>query len=387
MNRLKTAFKILFIISWVCLFLWSFRSVRVRLYETVIWALGYGLAPGTSTPKEFIELSSFHPVSMLKPVQENFVKEPVFDTIEIHGHIFRDPPKDFLGAMDKLRSKYFINLSLQTVTASDYLTLRKKFNSERIFHFVGFNWKHSKDENFGSLMAKDLEEIAKLGARGIKLWKNFGLMVRDKNDKLIQLDDQRLDPVWDVVVKYNLLVCMHTADPPAFFKPLDEKNERFEEFAKHTSWSFYRDGLPSFDDLIEQRNRLFQKRRDITFVAQHFGESAHDLKRAGEILEKNPNVYFDIAQRIDELGRQPRAARKFFIKWQDRLLFGTDGLPDYEKIKIYWRFLETDDEYFDYYPPSKPRKGFWKISGIHLPKEALRKIYYENAAKLLGIKM
>ena len=136
---------------------------------------------------------------------------------------------------------------------------------------------------------------------------------------------------------------------------------------------------------MQQRDRLFTRRKDVTFVALHFGEFAHDLSRAQDLLDRHPNVYVDIAQRIDELGRQPRAAREFLIKNQNRILYGTDGLPDPEKLKIYWRFLETDDEYFDYFPAGTNRKGVWKIYGVKLPPDVLRKIYYSNAARLLRI--
>ncbi|MBI3395527.1 MAG: amidohydrolase family protein, partial [Spirochaetia bacterium] len=139
-------------------------------------------------------------------------------------------------------------------------------------------------------------------------------------------------------------------------------------------------------DLLAERESMFKRRPDVIFVSLHFGELAHDLKKAGALLDHCPNVYFDIAQRIDELGRQPRAAREFLLRYQDRILYGIDGPPDLEKARIYWRFLETTDEYFDYFPPYKPRKGLWTISGVGLPPSVLKKLYYDNAARLLKLK-
>ena len=387
MSSFRKFLKALFILSWIFLFLWSFRGVRLWLHEAVLWTRGFNLAPSGQAPPEFVPLHRFHPVSRLRPYEtETIPARPRFPTIEIHGHIFRKVPPDFTGAMDRSHVRYFINLSGWTKTAAQYRKLIAKHPSPRILHFVGFHWKHAgKSENFGRLIAKDLEEVARLGARGVKLWKNFGLKVKDPQGKLIALDDRRLDPVWDVCAKYRLVVSMHSADPPAFFTPTDRKNERFGELGRKPQWSFYRPGLPSFKELMEQRDRLFKRRRDVTFIAVHFGEYAHDLKKAEKLLKDHPNVILDTAQRIDELGRQPRAARKFILRHQDKILFGTDGPPDFKKSRIYWRFFETRDEYFDYYPPHKPRKGLWKIHGLGLPDATLKKLYYDNAARLLRL--
>ena len=388
-SRLKPVLKVLFILSWVILLLWSFHGTRVWVRQNVVWALGFGVPPGGESFQEHIPLGAFYPRSELQPRTQNIPEKPANTTIEFHGHIFKKYPKDFLGAMDKTGTGYFINLAGRTVTLDAYQKLRKKFhNTPRILHFVGFNWSHTpKHKDFGERMARDLEAIAgaKNGTKGIKLWKNLGLMARDPEGKLIPIDDKRLDPVWDVCAKYNLVVGIHTADPPSFFRPIDAHNERFGELGRRPEWSFARKGLPSFDELLAQRDRLFERRRDIRFVALHFGEYSHDLNKAESFLEKHPNVWVDIAQRIDELGRQPAAARAFLLKWQDRILFGTDGYPDFKKVQIYWRFLETGDEYFDYYPSHKPRKGLWKIYGLNLPGPVLKKIYYDNAAGLLKL--
>ncbi|MCE9599250.1 MAG: amidohydrolase family protein [Spirochaetia bacterium] len=379
-------------ISYVFLFLWAFAPIRQTIKLSVLSMFGAARSKFSSVPED-IYLSSFQPTPELVPVSVTEPARPKFDVIEFHGHLFADrfggPPEDLAAQMQKGGIKYFIDLALFTSTLKEYQKLVEKTHQDNVIHFVGFNWKHlreAKTDDFGVGMAKDLEEIAKAGVRGVKLWKNFGLIEKTPDGKLLAMDDPRLDPVWDVCAKYKLLVAIHTADPPAFFRPVNQFNERFDELGRRPEWSFDSPDLPKLDEILAQRERLFKRRKDVTFVALHFGELAHNLKRAASLLDTNPNVSLDIAQRIDELGRQPFAAREFLIKYQDRILFGTDGLPDYKKIKIYWRFLETSDEYFDYYPAGGNRKGVWKIYGVHLPDPVLKKIYYTNAARLLRLK-
>jgi predicted TIM-barrel fold metal-dependent hydrolase len=337
-------------------------------------------------PPEDIFLSTFEPRSELI-TEEHVLTKPLFPVIEFHGHIFKEFNKEsFFKELNKNHAEYFINLALRTVTKEDFVKLLDKTgNDKRILHFPGLNWEKTKTDDYKG-MANDLEEIVKMGnVKGIKLWKDFGLKHRKKNGKLIRMDDPDLDPVWDVCEKYNLLVAMHTADPPAFFREVDRHNERLPELSRHSDWSFTGGDLPSFQDLLDQRDRLFKRKPRIRFIAQHFGELAHDLNQASRMLDTNPSVWVDMAQRIDELGRQPGASRAFIIKYQNRILYGTDGMPDYEKARVYWRFLETKDEYFDYHPLHKPKKGIWKIYGLGLPETVLRKIYYNNSVKLLGL--
>ena len=375
-----------FSLSWVLLFLWAFLPVRLWVTRTAVMLAGFA-AGGTEGPtSEFLDITEFRPRSMLVPTAEHLVSRPRFPLVEFHGHVFGDSSKDFVSELDRAHIRYFVDLAARTATLKDYLQLKARYPSPRIIHFVALNWKHTRTEaGFGTPMAAELESLARAGARGVKLWKNFGLMERDRGGRLIPLDDPRLDPVWDVCARNKLIVAIHTVDPPAFFEPIDGRNERFGELGRRPFWSFRSADLPSFTQVLQQRERLFQRRRDVRFVALHFGELAHDLKAADALLGRNSNVDLDIAQRIDELGRQPRAARAFLIRWSDRILYGTDGIPDYEKSRIYWRFLETEDEYFAYHPKHKPRKGLWNIYGLGLPDEVLRKLYYGNAARLLRI--
>ncbi len=231
----------------------------------------------------------------------------------------------------------------------------------------------------------------------MKVLKTLGLYLRDNvaEGKLIAVDDKRFDPLWDACGKLGLPVAIHVSDPIAFFLPTDRFNERFEELNNHPDWSFHGKDYPSNDEILAARNRVFARHPKTQFVALHVGNFAEDLGNVSAALDKYPNLHVDIAARVGELGRQPRAARKFFDKYQDRILFGTDAVPNGfetpqqifgEKLyEIYYRFLETTDEYFDYAPAPVPPQGRWQIYGIGLPPQILKKVYYNNAARLLGL--
>ena len=232
-------------------------------------------------------------------------------------------------------------------------------------------------------MVSDLQKDIQNGTQGIKLWKNFGLDFKKPDGSRLTIDDPILDPLFKECEKAGLVISIHTVDPKSFFDPIDRFNERYEELLRRPEWAFDPEKYPDRKVVLQERNRLFQKHSGLTFIALHLAESAESLDDVALLLEKNSNVYVDIAARIDELGRQPYKTRKFFIQYQDRIFFGTDGPPEQEKYEVYSRFLETQDEYFDYYPANKPRKGFWKIYGVFLDESVLEKIYYKNAEELL----
>ncbi len=211
----------------------------------------------------------------------------------------------------------------------------------------------------------------------------------------MKVDDARFDPMWEACATLHMPVAIHVSDPEAFFLPIDRFNERFEELNNHPDWSFYGRDFPSNAELLAARNRMFARHSRTQFVALHMGNHAEDLADVAECLDRFPNMHVDIAARIGELGRQPRTARKFFDKYQDRILFGTDAVPHTrttlqqifgdDLYRIYYRFLETEDEYFDYAPAPTPPQGRWRIYGLGLPESILKKVYYQNAARLLGI--
>jgi predicted TIM-barrel fold metal-dependent hydrolase len=231
----------------------------------------------------------------------------------------------------------------------------------------------------------------------LKILKTLGLYLRENitSGALVKIDDVRFDPMWDACGQLNLPVAIHISDPIAFFTPTDRFNERYEELNNHPDWSFYGGDFPSNAELIAARNRVIARHPHTRFVTLHVGNFAEDLQNVGDNLDRFPNMSVDIAARVGELGRQPVTARKFFDKYQDRILFGTDATPHGDEYpqqvfndqlyEIYYRFLETSDEYFDYAPAKIPPQGRWRIYGIDLPDSVLHKVYYENAARLLRI--
>jgi predicted TIM-barrel fold metal-dependent hydrolase len=365
-----------------------FRENQIRFKFWGLRVLGFLSPKSLPDFRDDLRITEFNPKPLLTGIEDGRPnKLPSFPVVETHGHIgrfFKTTPEGLTKSMDQAGIKFFINLSF--TTGDDYVKLQKEYNDPRIVHFSTFNWKRMEEsDDFVNLMLSDLRKDIENGSKGIKLWKNFGLSLKKKNGQRLKLSDPILDSLFQECAKHGLIISIHTVDPPSFFFPINSENERYEELIRKPEWSFYGTEYPSFEEVLEERNELFKRHKNLKFIALHFGEYAHDLEKAAKILEDHPNVYLDIAARIDELGRQPYRARDFFIKWQDRIFFGTDGPVDLGKFEIYSRFLETKDEYFDYYPNHKSRKGFWKIYGIELPKEVLEKIYYKNAYSFFNL--
>ncbi len=219
---------------------------------------------------------------------------------------------------------------------------------------------------------------------GLKVLKTLGLYLREhgKTGPLVTIDDARFDPMWEACGALGMPVAIHIGDPEAFFLPTDRFNERYEELQAHPDWSFHGRDFPSFASLLEARDRVYARHPKTTFVGLHVGHHAEDLADVGRSLDRFPNLHVELAARIGELGRQPRASRRFFERYQDRILFGTDAVPHGvetpqqvfgdELYRIYYRFLETADEYFDYAPAPVPPQGRWRIYGLELPETILR---------------
>jgi predicted TIM-barrel fold metal-dependent hydrolase/lysophospholipase L1-like esterase len=240
---------------------------------------------------------------------------------------------------------------------------------------------------YGARMADRLSETVRQGACGLKLLKSLGLTIRDQNGKIIPPDDPRFDPVWERAGELGIPVIWHCADPRAFFEPIDEKNERWEELYRHPEWSFYGGDFPKFDDLVAARMRVVGRHPKTTFILAHFADLPDDLRTLGGYLDKYPNAYVEFAGRIAELGRQPFTAREFFLKYQDRILFGTDGVPPKTELIPHFQMLETRDEFFPYEDNPFPPQGFWNIYGLDLSDDVLKQVYYENASRIIpGVK-
>ncbi len=318
------------------------------------------------------------------------VEKPLFPVVDVHNHLGGGKDRltpaavqKYLKEMSEARVRTVVNLDggwgerlKETVVALD------DAHPGKFLTFALINFDGIDNPDWGQTEATRLEESFKAGAKGLKFHKTFGLRYRYKDGKLMPIDDPKLDLVWEMCAKYKRPVVIHIADPAAFFTPLDRFNERWHELNTNPGWLFFGEQFPKRQDILDQLHRVVAKHPKTTFVNTHFGNNAEDLGAVADKLDKYPNMYVDIDARISELGRQPYTARKFFIKYQDRILFGTDTTPNREAYRIYYRFLETDDEYFDC-SASHHRQGFWNIYGIFLPKEVLEKVYYKNAERVL----
>jgi predicted TIM-barrel fold metal-dependent hydrolase len=333
-----------------------------------------------------LKLLDWRPKSQLV-VEETTILKPKFPVIDFHNHLrAHDNAEKYLEEMDKAGVMKCVSLDGRSEKDFYKEHLKRLFSVSKDRFIVFFSPDFSKidEPDFGIKEAKKLEEAVKMGVRGLKIFKSLGLTIKDKTGKLVPVDDPRIDPIWAKCGELGLPVMIHVSDPKAFFTPVDKYNERYDELGAHPSWSFYGEEYPSKEEILAQRNRMFAKHPNTIFVGAHVATLPEELHQVAMWLDAYPNLYVDFCARISDLGRQPYTARKFLIKYQDRIVFGTDTPPDAEAFRVYYRFLETDDEYFD---PSGGHhlQGRWMIYGVFLPDEVLEKIYYKNALKLLSM--
>ena len=313
-----------------------------------------------------------------------------FPCVDVHCHwSIRQDPDDLLRAMDERNVLYANNLS--GGFGDDLDAVLKKFDPKkypRLLTFCNIDWEQVGTPTWETDVRQYLIDCKARGVRGLKIFKGLGLTDKDANGQVIRIDDPRLNVVWDTCAEIGFPILQHAADPVAFFQPIDEHNERWMQLKRHPDWSFYGPAFASRAEVLAEFDRVVETHPKTTWIAAHLGNYAEDLTALGERLDKYPNLNADISAREAEWGRQPYTARKFFVKYQDRLLFGTDrypGRPDQPRYRVYYRILETDDEYFDYFEGKFPPTGEWKVYGLFLPDVALKKIYYNNAARILGL--
>jgi len=256
---------------------------------------------------------------------------------------------------------------------------------ERFLVFGGVDWSQwaERGEAFPDWAAGRLRVQKERGAEGLKIWKGFGLHVKDHKGSLVNVDDPRLDPIWQAAGELGLPVVIHVADPVAFFDPVDETNERWEELGNYPDWQFPSPPFPSFLHIVNGLANLVSCHSNTTFIGAHVGCYAENLAWVGALLDRCPNFYVDISARIGELGRQPYTTRRFFLQYADRILFGSDMGPYPEAYRVIYCFLETDDEYFNYNAAPIPLQGRWHVHGLYLPDEVLEKVYFRNAERIL----
>jgi predicted TIM-barrel fold metal-dependent hydrolase len=361
----------------------------------------------TAQPRQTkgLPLEEYAPKSMLH-LPETHVPRARFPLIDFHTHItggdpngskirFDIDPADCLTVMDRKNIQTMVDL---TGSYGDGLReAQRRLQEAHPGRFVIFTepaWIKASDRNYAKFQADQIESDHKAGAKGLKVLKTLGLYLREAgSQKLVRIDDARFDPMWETAGALKMPVAIHVSDPEAFFLPIDRFNERWEELHAHPDWSFHGRDFPGNRDLQEARRNVMRRHPRTQFVCLHVAD-AEDLPYVSECMDSHPNMSVDIAARIGELGRQPRMARKFFDRYQDRILFGTDasGGTSYPQqtfgdalYEIYYRFLETEDEYFDYAPATVPPQGRWRIYGLGLPEQVLRKVYFENASRLIGL--
>jgi predicted TIM-barrel fold metal-dependent hydrolase len=340
------------------------------------------MAMVTAKAEVTLPLSQFQPQSTLVTA-EHPVERARFPVIDYHNHLDALDPVEILRIMNACGIERVVNITMKT--GEEAIRMIDKFRSvdaERFATIGWMDWSGVEKNDFVQVTFDRLERLVEHGAKGIKFWKNLGLSVRDRTGNLLRVDDERLAPIFDKAAELSIPVMFHIADPDAFFLPVDGLNERFEELAAHPDWSFHGSQF-SKKELLDQRDRVIARHPKTTFVAAHVAECGEHLARAAHLLENHPNVLLDISARASELGRQPYSARALFLRFPDRILFGSDLVPEESMYRLYFRFLETADEYFDY-PSHASRQGRWQIHGIYLPDEVLRKVYRENALRLLS---
>lgn len=333
-----------------------------------------------------LKLLDWQPKSQMV-VKETIVLKPKYPVIDIHNHLGDlENTEKYLEEMDKAGIWKCVSLDGNSKDDRyiEHLKVSQSVSKDRFLVFFRPDFSKIDEPDFGKKEAEKLEKAVKMGARGLKIAKNLGLTEKDKNGKVIPVDDPRIDPIWEKCGELGIPVEIHVSDPKAFFTPVDKYNERYDELGAHPNWSFYGDEYPSKEEILVQRNRVIARHPNTIFIGAHLGNLPEELHTVAMWLDVYPNFYVDIDARISELGRQPRTARQFFIKYQDRVLFGTDTEPNAEAYRIYYRFLETDDEYFD--PAGGHHlQGRWMIYGVYLPDEVLEKIYNKNALKILSM--
>jgi predicted TIM-barrel fold metal-dependent hydrolase len=373
-------------------------------------------SPSPVPPGCPLPLKHFQPRSMLH-VADHKVLRARFPVIDVHAHLswtkqgsggvfrgeemtFLATPAQLLEVMDRKNVHTMVNLT-GGMGAGLAQTIRYFEGAApgRFLTFTEPSWARLQEPGYPQWQADEIERAKKAGARGVKVLKTLGLFLRENitSGPLVKIDDPRFDPMWDACGRLGLPVAIHVSDPEAFFLPIDRFNERYDELGNHPDWSFHDRDFPSNAELLAARNRMFARHPQTQFIVLHVGNNAENLAFVSENLDRFPNTVVETGARIGELGRQPRTARRFIEDYQDRVLFGTDAVPppdgdNYpqqvfkdELYEIYYRFLETEDEYFDYAPAAVPPQGRWRIYGLGLPEAILKKVYHDNAARILNL--
>jgi predicted TIM-barrel fold metal-dependent hydrolase len=348
-------------------------------------------------------LKDYRPECLLK-VAAHIPERARFPVVDAHNHLFGElPAEKLIETMDAVGVRLWVNVTGNTtlpLAGNTYTIARRpldyfmehyarrypgRFAALTMADFA--QWDDPvllEDDDFARRCIEHFEADVAAGACGLKVTKELGLFFRDSTGALLRIDDDRLAPIWERAGELGVPVLIHVSDPIAFFHPIDEHNEHYLTLQEFPAWSFQGAQFSKWE-LLEQRNRMIRRHPRTTFLLPHVANLPEDLAAVGELLDANPNVLIDFSARIDELGRQPYTAREFFLRYQDRILFGLDMPVSAEAYRCYFRLLETRDEYFDY-PDYIGRFGVytrWKLYGVGLPDDVLKKVYYENAGRAI----
>jgi predicted TIM-barrel fold metal-dependent hydrolase len=343
-----------------------------------------------------MRLEDYRPRSQLV-VRATSITRPRFPVIDAHNHLAdpfaggwdKRPVAELLDVLDQAGVRHYVDLDggWGEQQLQHHLNHFKAAAPDRFTIFGGVDWAQwpERGDAFPDWAAGRLQLQKAWGARGLKIWKALGLQVVDSRGERVRVDDARLDVIWHAAGELNLPVLIHVADPVAFFDPVDETNERWEELGEHPEWAFTSPPNPPFRSIVEALARVMARHPETTFVGAHIGCYAENLDWVSGVLDRCPNFHIDLAARFGELGRQPYTARRFCERYADRILFGLDLGPDLESYRLAYRLLETEDEYFNYTAGPIPAQGRWMAYGLHLPDDVLEKIYARNAERILRL--
>ena len=330
-------------------------------------------------------LEEYEPTSMVV-TRETRVRRAKFPFVDVHGHQNLTRPDSAMDAlvaeMDAMGLQTMVNLS-----GGSGDRLREQVRSAnarypgRFVSFANVDWNRIGEPDFAREAAAQLErDVREGGAVGLKIFKNLGMDTYWPDGSRVRSDDPRLAPIWDAAGRLGIPVLIHTAEPPAFFQPLDAHNERYLELTLFPTRLRPADKYPPFDSLMAEQHRMFRQHPNTTFISAHLSWLVQDLERLGHLLDNIPNMYVEVAAALYEIGRQPKAGREFFSRYQDRILMGKDTFGGQDEFETYFRSFETSDEYFPWY---RRRHAFWGMYGLNLPDEVLRKVYYANALRIV----
>jgi predicted TIM-barrel fold metal-dependent hydrolase len=353
------------------------------MYKVLIVAF---MMVGINAKCQNLSFEEYNPTSTLV-VPQNLVKKAKFPFIDVHGHQYRMPTQDLSGviaAMDTLNMGIMVNLSGRSGAqlAQSVKNIRDNY-PDRFVVFANVDFGGVGNDDWAEKAGAQLEIDVKNGARGLKIYKSLGLRYKDTDGMRVAVDDKRLDPVWAKCGELGIPVLIHSADPKPFWDEFDKDNERWLELKTHSRRKRSDTDPAPWQQIMDEQTRMFQKHPNTNFISAHMAWSANDLGRLASILDETPNMHVGIGAIIAELGRQPRFAKAFIEKFQDRVLFGKDSWRP-EEFPTYFRVLETADEYFPYH---KKYHAFWAMYGLDLSDEVLKKVYYKNALRIVpGLK-